>query len=44
MNIEAATFAQHYRTVSEFCEPFDNDHSSLVYKSGLRLNVMFYQD
>ena len=33
---EAATFAQHYRTVSEFCEPFE-DHNSLVYKSGLRL-------
>jgi hypothetical protein len=32
----AATFAQHYRTVSEFRKPFDNENSS-VYKSGLRL-------
>ena len=31
-----ATFAQHYRTVEEFCKPF-NDKNSLVYKSGLRL-------
>ena len=31
-----ATFAQHYRTVDEFCEPFVNKESS-VYKSGLRL-------
>lgn len=33
---KAATFAQHYRTVSEFCKPFVN-HNSSVYKSGLRL-------
>lgn len=32
-----ATFSQHYRTVSEFCQPFE-DHNSQVYKSGLRLN------
>ena len=33
---KAATFAQHYRTVKEFCKPFE-DYNSLVYKSGLRL-------
>ena len=33
---KAATFAQYYRTVSEFTEPFNNQ-SSLIYKSGLRL-------
>ena len=32
----AATFAQHYRTVSEFRKPFDNENS-LIYKTGLRL-------
>lgn len=32
----ATTFAQHYRTISEFREPLDNENSS-VYKSGLRL-------
>ena len=32
----SATFTQHYRTVEEFCLPF-NDKNSLVYKSGLRL-------
>ena len=31
-----ATFAQHYRNVSEFRKPFD-DENSIVYKSGLRL-------
>ena len=33
---KAATFTQHYRTVSEFCRPFE-DHNSEVFKSGLRL-------
>ena len=33
---KSATFAQHYRTVKEFCKPFE-DHNSSVYKSGLRL-------
>tara|TARA_Y100000590_G_scaffold457815_1_gene611238 strand:+ start:3390 stop:4517 length:1128 start_codon:yes stop_codon:yes gene_type:complete len=32
----AATFTQHYRTVSEFRKPFD-DKNSKVFKSGLRL-------
>ena len=32
----SATFAQHYRTVEEFCKPF-NDYNSSIYKSGLRL-------
>tara|TARA_Y100000741_G_scaffold70191_1_gene51055 strand:+ start:319 stop:1434 length:1116 start_codon:yes stop_codon:yes gene_type:complete len=32
----AATFTQHYRTVEEFREPFD-DQNSKVYKAGLRL-------
>ena len=32
----AATFAQHYRSVSEFRKPFD-DKNSTIYKSGLRL-------
>ena len=36
IEFEAATFAQHYRTVDEFCQPFE-DHSSSVYTSGLRL-------
>ena len=33
---KAATFAQHYRTVSEFKKPFE-DQNSKVFKSGLRL-------
>ena len=33
---EAATFSQYYRTVAEFCQPFE-DHNSSVYNSGLRL-------
>jgi len=33
---QAATFTQHYRTVSEFRKPFD-DQNSEVFKSGLRL-------
>jgi len=32
----ATTFTQHYRTIEEFCRPFDNTDSE-VYKSGLRL-------
>ena len=32
----AATFTQHYRTISEFRKPFDDQNSS-VYKAGLRL-------
>ena len=32
----AATFAQHYRTVEEFCNPFD-DKGSAVSKAGLKL-------
>ena len=31
-----ATFAQHYRTVEEFCAPF-NDKMSKISKAGLRL-------
>jgi len=33
---KSATFTQHYRTISEFRKPFDNQNSK-VYKSGLRL-------
>ena len=33
---KAATFTQHYRTISEFRKPFDDQNSS-VYKAGLRL-------
>ena len=33
---KSATFPQHYRTISEFRKPFD-DENSTVYKSGLRL-------
>lgn len=33
---KSATFAQHYRTISEFRKPFDDEQSS-VYQSGLRL-------
>ena len=33
---KSATFSQHYRTISEFRKPFDNQNSK-VYKSGLRL-------
>ena len=33
---ESATFTQHYRTVSEFTKPFDDENSE-VFKSGLRL-------
>ena len=33
---QAATFTQHYRTVSEFRKPFD-DQNSEVFKSDLRL-------
>ena len=33
---KSATFPQHYRTVSEFRKPFENQNSA-VYKSGLRL-------
>mgnify|MGYP001343852058 CR=1 FL=1 len=33
---KSATFSQHYRTISEFRKPFDNQNSD-VYKSGLRL-------
>jgi len=33
---QEASFSQHYRTVEEFCQPF-NDKSSLVCESGLRL-------
>ena len=32
----AATFAQHYRTVEEFCNPFE-DQGSTVSKAGLKL-------
>ena len=31
-----ATFSQHYRTIDEFCKPFDNPNS-IISKSGLRL-------
>ena len=31
-----ATFTQHYRTLDEFCQPF-NDPKSLISKAGLRL-------
>ena len=37
---QAATFAQHYRTVSEFRKPFD-DQNSKVFKSGLRLKSCY---
>ena len=35
---KAATFTQHYRTMSEFKKPFEDENSE-VYKSGLKLNT-----